>query len=488
MTIGIRRVGAAITILFLGLVLQLTYLQVVHSSKLADDPHNSRKFLRDISRARGEIVTAEGIVLAKSVRSNDEFKYQRVYPPATAKLFAQVVGFQSIQFGSVGVEATYSSALAGRNLGGPGQQISQALSGQPVTGTVVLTMSAKAQLAAASALGDKRGSVVVLDVGTGGVVAMYSNPSFDPTLLASHDVKTAQAAREFLLAVPEQPLLARAWRELYPPGSTFKTVTAATALENHVDVAKQFPHIKELPLPLTTNVLKNFGSERCGGSLEDGFIQSCNTTYGQVGLDLGERLADGIERFGVNTKAPPSDLDPGIVRSLGPDRGTFKATQPLFAQAAIGQGPVAVTPIEMALVAESVATGGQMLVPYVVQDVRRSADNSLVRTTKPRVWRTVMGPDVAATITGFMINVVNAPLGTGTAAQIPGVQVAGKTGTAQTVQGVAPHAWFIAFAPAAAPRYAIAVLVEHGGELASEATGGKVAAPIARAVLTRLLS
>src|SRR5439155_16526070 len=134
MNIGIRRVGAAMMILFLGLVVQLTYLQVVHSSKLADDPHNTRRFLRDISRPRGEIVTSEGVVLAKSVPSNDEFKYQRVYPAATAKLFSQIVGFQSIQFGSVGIEAKYSSQLAGRNLGNP---LSNAFSDQPATGTVV---------------------------------------------------------------------------------------------------------------------------------------------------------------------------------------------------------------------------------------------------------------------------------------------------------------------------------------------------------------
>jgi len=486
--VGLRRVGFAIVILFLGLVAQLTYLQVVDSNKLANDPHNTRKFLRDIRQPRGPIVTSDGVIVAQSVPSDDDFRYQRVYPPLTAKLFAQVVGYQSIQFGSVGVEAAYSSELAGRDLGLQVKNLRQLVADQPVTGTVVLSMSAKAQAAAAAALGGRRGSVVVLDVHTGAVVAMYSNPTFDPTLLASHNVKTAQLAREFLLAAPEQPLLARAWREIYPPGSTFKTVSAATALTNGVDVKRKFPFLKELALPLTTNVLKNFGNEKCGGSLEDGFIQSCNTTYGQVGLDLADRLAVGAERFGVNTNPPPSDLDPGIAKSIGPQPGTFKTESPLFAQAAIGQGPVAVTPLEMALVAESVATGGVILEPHVVDKIE-DPNNKVVRTIGTREWHRVMDPVTAATMKQWMLAVVNDPRGTGNAAQIAGIQVAGKTGTAETGDNENPHAWFIAFAPADNPLYAVSVLIEHGGQSGAnaEVTGGRVAAPVAAQVLRALL-
>ena len=485
MNIGIRRVGMAMMILFLGLVGQLTYLQVVHSTSLENDPRNVRKFLNVISRPRGEIVTSEGDVLARSVPSNDELKYQRVYTPGTDKLFSHVVGYQSILFGSVGVEAEYSSELTGKNLGSAGKQLSQVLSGRPATGTVVLSLSTKAQLAASAGLADRRGTVVVLDVQTGAVVAMYSNPTYDPTPLASHDAKKAQAARQFLLALPDNPMLARAWRELYPPGSTFKAVTASTALTDNVDVNKQFPFLTELPLPLTTATLKNFGGERCGGSLEEGFIHSCNTTFGQVGLDLGELFATGIQRFGVNTDAPPADLDPNLVRSVGPEPGTFKATQPLFAQEAIGQGEVAVTPLEMALVAESVATGGVILEPHVATRIE-DADGNTVRRFGRKEWRRAMSPATAATMKDWMVQVVQR--GTGTAAQIPGVAVAGKTGTAETAPGENPHAWFIAFAPADAPRYAIAVLVEHGGtEGAAETTGGKVAAPIAASVLGTLL-
>ena len=151
MNVGIRRVGIAILVLFIGLVAQLTYLQVVHSSKLANDPHNSRKFLQVISRPRGEIVSADGLVLARSIPSNDDFKFQRVYSPATAKLFSEVVGYQSIQFGSVGVEATYSSELAGKDLGVAAHSVREILSGKAVTGTVVLNLSAQAQAATSQA-------------------------------------------------------------------------------------------------------------------------------------------------------------------------------------------------------------------------------------------------------------------------------------------------------------------------------------------------
>ncbi|MDQ1480600.1 MAG: penicillin-binding protein, partial [Actinomycetota bacterium] len=276
------------------------------------------------------------------------------------------------------------------------------------------------------------------------------------------------------------------WRELYPPGSTFKTVTASTALTDNVDVNKRFPFLTELPLPLTTSVLKNFGGERCGGSLEEGFIESCNTTFAQVGLDLGEQLATGVQRFAIDTRPPRSDLDPGIVRSTGPAPGSFKADAPLFAQAAIGQGQVAVTPLAMALVAESVATGGVILEPHVASRIE-DADGNVVRRIGRTDWRRAMPPSTAATMKEFMLQVVQQ--GTGTAAQIPGVQVAGKTGTAETTVGQNPHAWFIAFAPADHPRYAIAVIVEHGGfdGAGAETTGGRVAAPIAASVLRTLL-
>jgi penicillin-binding protein A len=480
---SIRRVGTGVVLLFLAVVGQLTYLQVFRSNDLKNDPNNVRVLIRDISRPRGPIVTANGDIVAESVPSNDDLKQQRRYP--FASLFAHVVGYQSIVFGTTGVERTYNDSLLGRDLHLSVGGIGGLLRGEDRTGTVMLTLDTRAQQTAKNGLAGRRGSVVALDVRTGDVVAMYSEPSFDPNPLANHVSKNVDAVQQALLNNPTNPELARAWRERYPAGSTFKVVTAALALEAGIaPPTRIFPRLKELELPQTNETLENFGGETCGGNLEQSFTVSCNTTFGQLGLDLGEQLASGVEHFGLNQPAPKSDVNPRVVPSVGPKRGTFKDNQPLFAQAAIGQNQIEVTPLQMAMVAAAVANHGTMMVPHVVSEVR-DANNRVVRRIRPQVYRDAMRPDTAATLTQYMVDVVQR--GTGTAAQIPGVQVAGKTGTAQ-VQGQAPHAWFIAFAPADNPVYAVAVLVEHGGDLGNEATGGRVAAPIAAQMLRVLLT
>ena len=484
---GIRRIGIAMIVLFALLVAQLTYLQVGRNDGLANASGNPRKFFADIRRDRGPIETADGVVVARSVPTDDEYKHQRVYPADTAAMFADVVGYESIQHGAAGVENAYASDLEGRTFKLQLNNLADAFANRQPVGTVVLTLSKAAQGTAAFALQGKRGSVVVLDVQTGGVLAAYSNPTYDPNLLAAHDAKKAQAAFAFLTNAPDNPLLARAWRELYPPGSTFKTVTASIALQNNIDVDKTFPVLSQIPLPQTNNqTLRNFGGERCGGSLLDGFIVSCNTTFAQVGFDLGESFATGIQRFGVRT-APPrqagSGIDPPIVASTGPAPGSFAHNQPKFMQDAIGQNQVLVPPMEMALVAEAIANQGAILQPHFVDCVLDPTDR-LVSRVGVQQYKRAIDPATADT----MRSVVNDPRGTGTAARIPNVPVAGKTGTAETAPGEKPHAWFIAFAPADHPRYAIAVLVEHGGSDNAETTGGRVAAPIAKQVLQTLLT
>ena len=488
---AIRRIGLVIMVLFLGLVAQLTYLQVGRAHQLANASDNPRKIFADIRRDRGPIVTSDNVVVAQSVATDDEYKHQRVYPEDTAQMFADVVGYESIQLGSVGVERAYAAALEGRTFTLNLHNLADAFANKQPVGTVVLTLSKLAQGAAAFALQGKRGSVVVLDVQTGGVLAAYSNPTYDPNPLASHDTKKAEDAYTVLTKDPENPMLSRSWRELYPPGSTFKTVTASIALQNNIDVNKQFPRVDHIILPQTNGVpLYNFGHEVCGGSLLEGFIVSCNTTYATVGEDLGELLATGAQRFGLQTDPPKqtgSGIDPPMVASTGPIPGTFAQNVPKFMQDAIGQNQVFVPPMQMALVAEAVADHGVILQPHFV-DCVLDPNDKVVKRVPVEQYKRAIDPPTADLMKSYMLAVVNDPNGTGTAAQIPGVQVAGKTGTAETTNGEKPHAWFIAFAPADHPKYAVAVLVEHGGDSAAEVTGGRVAAPIAKAILQTLLT
>lgn len=482
---AIRRIGVGVVILFLVIVGQLTYLQVVDAKKLADDPRNSRTFLRDFTRPRGEIVSADGVVLAKSVPTPDEYQRQRVYP--LGELTSQIVGYQSVVVGSTGVERSYNAVLAGRDVRNLKiSNLGDLLLGKDRTGTVVLSLRVDAQLLAKQALGNQIGSVLALDPRTGSIIAMYSNPSFDPGPLAAHNPKAVQAAFAALVRDPANPALPRSYRERYPPGSTFKVVTTEAALDTGVaTTSTPFPVVTQIPLPLSTNTLSNFGNKACGGTLEDSFRESCNTTFARLGLELGDRFPPRMAGFGIYD-APPLDLRPGASASTGPPLGSFQRNQPDFALAGIGQGKdLAVTPLQMALVASAVANGGTVMSPHVAGEIR-DQDGKTVRTVAPRVWKHAMPPSTAATITQLMLEVVKN--GTGTAAQIPGVAVAGKTGTAQTCQGCRPHAWFIAFAPADAPRFAVAVIVERGGNLGDEATGGRVAAPVAAKMLRSLLA
>jgi len=481
----IRRVGFGIIALLAVLVGQLTYVHLVRAEDLNADPANIRLVLRDFARGRGPIVTADGVIIARTVLVDDEIGFQREYP--FRSLYAHITGFQSLRYGLTGVERTYDSVLLGRTLDLQFGDIGSIFTAEDPEGTLRLTIDSEAQTIARDALGRRRGSVVVLDTRTGGIVAMYSNPSYDPNLIATHDANAAGAFFDAFNEDPSNPMRSRAYRDRFPSGSTFKIVTTGIALDAGVATPERvFPQLTELDLPLTDRTLSNFGGNRCGGTLAESFRDSCNTTFGRLGLDLGEQLAAGIERYGLNVSTPPLDLDPEMVRSIGPEQGTFKAEAPLFAQAAIGQGAIAVTPLEMAMIVQAVANGGQMLVPHVMAEIENERAE-IVDRFAPQRFTTAMTPATAAAITEMMVDVVNN--GTGTAAQIPGIQVAGKTGTAQLGDRTkAPHAWFVGFAPAATPRYAIAVIVENGGDLGSEATGGRIAAPIAQQVLSTILS
>jgi penicillin-binding protein A len=479
----IRRVGYAVTVLILLLVAQLTYLQVVDANNLANDPKNVRHALKEYNRARGNILTSDGEVVAGSIPTTGDFKYVRFYPQGD--LFAHVAGYQSFVnlVGSTGVEESYNNALTGKDTSLQLSNLGNVLSGKSQTNDVVLSLSKTAQQAAKDALGGQRGSIVALNVQTGAVVAMYSNPTFDPNALSVHDPQEVQTAFNNINS-GDKAALQRAYRDRYPPGSTFKTITTKSALEtNTATPDTEFPFSDGFQIPGTDTKLRNFGGGSCGGgTLTDSLVESCNATFAQLGYEMGDAFAPQMAQCGIND-APPIDLVPAAAESVGPTAGADRAR---FALAGIGQGDVFTTPLEMALIAEGIANGGVIKEPHVVSEVRRSSDGTTVSTPESKDWTTCMQPTTAAALTNMMVQVV--ARGSGTAAQIDGITVAGKTGTAQTAPGESPHAWFIAFAPAEAPRYAIAVIVEHGGDFGAEATGGAVAAPKAKAVLQTLLA
>ena len=255
---AIRRVGIGVTVLVLLLVAQLTYLQVYDADHLANDPRNIRFQLRDFSKPRGRIVSADGQIVARSVETGDELKFQRLYPQG--ELFSQLAGYQSFVFGNTGIERTYNNELSGRDPLLQIKNIGDVLAGKETVGNVVLSTSQQLQTAARDALRGQHGSVVVMNPKTGGVLAMYSNPSYDPQPFASHNSQAAQDYEKVLRANADKPNLPRAYRELYPPGSTFKTVTTSVALDDGVTTPdKTYPFLSSLPLPQTTARLHHPG-------------------------------------------------------------------------------------------------------------------------------------------------------------------------------------------------------------------------------------
>ncbi len=483
MSVGIRRVGIAVIALMLLLVGQLTYLQVVDANQLAHDPRNGRDRLKDFRSPRGTIISADDQILAVSKPSNDEYGLQREYP--LGALTAQIVGYQSIVVGSTGLERTYNDVLTGGSRSKLGlRDVVDFLRGTKRVGNLRTSLRADAQLVAKQALAEQKGSVVVLEPSTGQIVAMYSNPTFDPQPLAGHSTDSVQKYFDLLTTTEGNPALPRAYREIYPPGSTFKVVTAAAALDTLPGTAeRRFPTNRSLPIPQSDRPIANFGGSSCGGDFTAVFTRSCNTAFAQLGLDLGNQFPTAVEKFGIY-QSPPLDIAPGSVASTGPEFGGFDRNKPRYALAAIGQGDLFTTPLQMALAAAGIANRGVIMKPHVGVAVTDD-QGRLSSPIKDEVWRQATSETTAATVRDLMVNVVER--GTGTAARIPGITVAGKTGTAQTTTDQNPHAWFVAFAPADAPRYAIAVIVENGGSQGGDATGGQLAAPIAQRILKYLL-
>jgi peptidoglycan glycosyltransferase len=481
----IRRLGIALVALFLVLLGQVNYLQVVAADRIANNPANTTRLLIQAANIdRGDILARDATtVLARSVPTRGQFKYQREYPQGS--LYADVTGFYPLVGAPTDLEATYNDFLSGRAEELLPSTLVDQILGRPRKGaTVITTIDPELQQVASDQLGDREGAVVAMDPATGELLVMVSNPTFDPNPLASHVTKEATSAFEQLQNDPEKPLLANANDQLYPPGSTFKLVTASAALEDGVRPDERiWDNPPSLDLPLTTHNLENFGGSQCpGGSqltLAEALTISCNVVFGEVGLELGAgALADQAHGYGFSEDVP---FDIRFAEGQFPDPDTMD--EPTTAIAAIGQSDVNANPLQMALVGSAIANGGELMRPQLVREVRDS-QGRVLRRFRPAVYDRALSSQSARDLTSMMVNVVSS--GTGAAAAISGVSVAGKTGTAQH-GGNLPHAWFVSFAPAEHPQIVVAVLILNGGNLGSETTGGQEAAPVAKAVMEAAL-
>ena len=502
----IRRVGIAFVVLFGLLFAQLAYVQVFAADGIRNNPANTaRQIIAEYRVQRGAILSADGQVLAQSspAGAGSVYLYQRRYPQGP--LYAGLTGYYSQQYGRSELEQSMNDYLSGSAPELAASTFTDLLLGRPKKGgAVVTTLLPSLQRAAQQALGPLPGAVVAMDPSTGDILAMVANPTYDPNKVSSGTPTQVTRYWNQLNADPDKPLISRATDELYLPGSTFKLITASAAVENGYGPLSTWPNPHQLPLPLTHNTLSNFGNEWCLGgasrvTMADAFRESCNVTFAQIGLKLGaDKLAAQARAYGFCPTDPPSQtscITPTVPFVIPFQTGRFPIPQyfehndPLLAYSSIGLDNDLSNPLQMALVASAIANGGTEMIPRLVTQIR-DPQGRVVHSFAPQVYGHPITTASAAAMRQMMIGVVNA--GTGYAAQIPGIQVAGKTGTATNGPNTPPNAWFVCFAPAgpgptSARSIAVAVIVLDGGSLGNEATGGKVAAPIAKHVIQAYL-
>jgi len=494
----IRHLTVFLLALFGMLFVSLTNWQVRQQNVLKADGRNNRTTLREFDSPRGRILTADNVIIADTVQvdpglhPNDRFAWQREYP--TGDLFANISGYYTFGFGTTQIEKTYDDVLAGRT---PQQQLEATgdlFSKTDTSGTVHLTVRNDLQALAKKALAGREGSVVMLDPRTGAVLAMYSNPTFDPNKVATHDAGSANDYLNGLNNDPRKPLLANAYQERYMPGSTFKIVTTTVGLETGaLNALSTFPDSRAWTPPNTTKPIRNYGKKVCGGDLAEVFRRSCNIPFAQTAVTIGPSLfLNGVNKFGFDEQIP-FDLPNAAVSTFGGTAADFDSSLALLAIHGFGQGQVQVVPLHMALIASAVANGGIMMTPHVVQSTNTST-GAVITQANPTPWRTAMATTTADTLRQLMIGVVQSGTASCCMQLANGVVAAAKTGTAQLNpdgQKQRSHAWITAFAPAGpgeTPRVVVAVMLKGVNDTISAGTGGHLAGPIAKKMLDKALT
>ena len=497
----IKRVSIAVLVLFLVLLVNVNYLQAVEAPSLANGPENPRTAYNNSLVQRGSIVTADGITIASSkpTNNNNGFKYQRAY--ANGAVYAPVTGYDTVFTAAqapnyaTGVERAENPLLSGTGDQLAFRNFIDMITDKPQKGaTVQVTINSKAQQVAyqqlAQTLAGKTingvqqvGGVVALNPSTGAILAMASYPSYDPNELAVPSTSTASSLVTKLTRENPSPLLNNASQTTLPPGSTFKIVTTSTWYAQNAAHTPQTAVYSPQPLKLPNgNFLNDDNNDPCGNGsgqtpVITAFAQSCNTPFANIGMQLGGQAIGSVaNKYGFNAALAISGVTTAQSNFTSESDASFTALD------AIGQHDTTETPLQEAMIAETVANGGVEMKPYLIQQVTAS-DLSVVSQTQPQQLATPISPTVASYEKQMMIAVVQDSDGTANAfnAGAEGVEIAGKTGTAQNGQSAQPDAVFTAFAPADNPKIAVGVMIEGGGY------GAQAAAPIAVAVIKAYL-
>jgi penicillin-binding protein A len=471
----LRRVAISVLVLFTLLIVNVNVIQVVRSDELRSDGRNTRVLVEEYDSERGSIV-AGGTEIANSVPTDDQLTYLRQY--ANGPVYAPVTGYYSLVYGNSQMERAADDVLSGDDARLFTRRLADLFTGRdPSGGDVVLTLDPAVQETAMDGLKGVTGAVVALDPSTGAVLGMASTPTYDPNQLSSHEPAAIREYSDQLDSLKIDPRLNRAIDARYSPGSIFKVVVSAAALSSgEYTPDTVIPAPQELVLPGTSTALENFGGSACDPSGQQSLLEaltiSCNTAFAQLGIDLGEdRVREMAEAFGIDGEGfdIPLTVEGSTLGEIQNDAE--------LGVSSIGQQDVQLTPLQAAMIASAVANDGTLMSPYLVDQVR-APDLSVIDQTDPEELSEPFSADVADQLTKMMTSVVEN--GSGRRARIPGVTVAGKTGTAENAGP--DHNWFIGFAPADDPQIAVAVFVANGG-----GTGGDVSAPIARDVMQAYL-
>ncbi len=463
LTINIKRVMVIFLIVFVVLISYLSYFTLVKGPGIVTRPDNRRMWDIRNKVVRGTIYDRNGKELSVSEKAKNN-EYKRVYNGGAAA--AHVLGYYDAQYGITGLENLYDSYLSSNISASFFAWVGNGFKEVDKNGDdVYSTLDYGLQKTAYDALGSSRGSVVVLKVDTGEILAMVSKPSYDPNNLS----KIWKSLNEN----EQRPLLNRSVSGLYPPGSTFKVVTGISALENIEGIEKEiFNDTGKLKLGEDYTLSNDKGKAMGKINFEQAMVKSSNVFFGNLGIRLENDLFKTAEDFRFNRDIPADGII--IDKSRFP---SYKSNEKgNLAQSGIGQAEVLATPVQMALVAQTIANNGVMMKPTLVNKVT-DYNGNVIKSLTPSSIGEVTYPGYATEIRGFMRKVVSG--GTGTRAGISGVQVCGKTGTAQHIESKTPHSWFIGFAPYNKPEIAIAVIVEDGGY------GGTAAAAISAKVMNK---